>query len=267
MRAVFQIIKEQAVNIHLIMRLAQFEIKSSYQLHYLGVVWQLLNPATRIFVYWLVFGLGIRGGEPVGDVPFFIWLILGLIPWLFISPAIIQGSNSIFSKINLVSKMKFPISIMPSVAIATNGFNFIVLLVLLGGLLVFYGINPGYYLLQLPYYLAGLFIFLFSITLLFSTISAIFRDFQSLIQSLMRMMIFVLPILWDVSSLPDQWLNILKLNPFFYLIEGFRDTFLGRGWFHEDLAYTIYFWAVTHFILFIGSILHMKFRNRFVDYL
>ncbi|MEF7562419.1 ABC transporter permease [Bacillus infantis] len=267
MKAVFQIMKEQALHLHLIFRLALFEIKSTYQLHYLGIFWQILNPASRIFVYWLVFGLGIRGGEPVGEIPFFIWLILGLIPWLFISPAIIQGSNSIFAKISLVSKMKFPISVMPSVAIISNSFNFLILLALLMVLLIVYGINPGIYLLQLPYYLAALYLFLFSVTLLFSTISAVFRDFQSILQSLMRMMVYVLPILWDVSSLASPWLQILKLNPLFYLIQGFRSTLLGGAWFYEDITYTIYFWTITLVILLVGSMLHMKFRNRFIDYL
>ena len=101
-----QVIKEQFSNRHLILRLASYDIKSSYQMHYLGLLWQFINPISQVLVYWLVFGIGIRGGNPVGETPFFIWLVIGLIPWFFIAPTIIQGSNSVYAKVNMVSKMK-----------------------------------------------------------------------------------------------------------------------------------------------------------------
>jgi teichoic acid transport system permease protein len=267
MKAVSEILKEQFIYLNLIFRLAIYDIKGRYQEHYLGVAWQFLNPALRVCVYWFVFGLGIRGGQPVGEIPFFIWLLVGLIPWFFISPAIIQGSNSVYQKVSLVSKMKFPVSILPSVTIVSNLFNFLVLLFLLFVIVIIYGINPGLYLLQLPYYLLCLLTFLFAITLLFSTIATIFRDFQIMLQSGMRMMMYLLPIIWDMSKLPEFFLNLLKLNPLYYLISGFRDTFFGRQWFFEDWVYMGYFWITTLLILYIGSLIHIRFRKQFVDYI
>ncbi|TLS38680.1 ABC transporter permease [Pseudalkalibacillus caeni] len=267
MRYMFQVLKEQFTNLHLIFRLALYEVKSRYQLHYLGVFWQFLNPAIQVGVYWFVFGLGIRGGEPIGDVPFFVWLVAGLIPWLFISPSIIQGSNSVYTKVNLVSKMKFPISVLPTITIVSNAFNFLIMLLVIGLILFIYHINPGMYLLQLPYYLLGLFAFLFSFTLLCSSISTIIRDFQMVLQSVMRMMMYLTPILWNMDKLPETLVTVLKLNPVFYLIVGFRSTFLGTAWFFENMVYTGYFWSATLFILLIGSVIHLKFRDKFVDYL
>jgi len=267
MTFVFRIVKEQLKHIHLIFRLAFFEIKSKYQMHYLGSLWQIIQPATIIAVYWFVFGIGIRGGSPIGDTPYFVWLIVGLIPWLFISASIVQGSNSIYSKISLVSKMNFPVSVLPSISIVGNSFNFVFMLLAVGIILYIYKITPGIYLLQLPYYLLCTFLFLYSFTLLFSIISTIIRDVQNTLQSVVRMMLYLLPIVWDVHKLPEKIVTILKLNPVFYIIIGFRDTFLGGKWFFEDLLYTIYFWVTTLLILYLGSILHLKFRNKFVDYL
>ncbi|WP_248291892.1 ABC transporter permease, partial [Priestia megaterium] len=208
--------QEQSSNLHLIFRLALYDIKSKYQMHYLGAVWQFLNPAIQVLLYWLVFGLGIRGGQPIDDVPFFAWLIVGLIPWFFISPVIIQGANSVYTKVNLVSKMKFPVSVLPTITIISNGLQFIVMLLVLGVIFLVYGINPGIYIVQLPYYIFSLLVFLFAFTLLFSTISTIIRDFQLVLQSVMRMMLYLLPVLWDTSKLPHLFQTILKLNPLYY---------------------------------------------------
>ncbi|WML58603.1 ABC transporter permease [Neobacillus sp. PS2-9] len=267
MKAVLEVLKEQIVNFNLIYRLASYNTISKYQSHYLGAAWQFISPLLQISIYWFVFGLGIRGGHPVGDVPFFIWLLVGLIPWFFISSTVIQGSNSIYTKVSLVSKMKFPVSVLPSITIVGNSFNFIFMLLFLGIILVLYGVNPGIYILQLPYYLFCLYVLIFSVTLLFSTISTIIRDFQMVLQSLMRMMLYFLPILWDTSKLPKFAQDLLSLNPFYYIIVGFRSIFFTQTWFFEDWVYMSYFWVTTLLVLFIGALIHIKFRKQFVDYI
>lgn len=267
MTLVFQVVKEQLLNWHLIFRLAIYDVKANNQMNYFGVLWQFINPLSQVGIYWFVFGLGIRQGQPVGDVPYFIWFLVGLIPWFFIGPTITKASNSIYSKITLVTKMKFPVSVLPMITIIGNSFNFFIMLFLIGILLLIYNIFPGVYLLQLPYYIICVFFFLFSVTLLSSTISIMVRDFQLALQSMIRVMFFILPILWDTSTLPNHIETLLKINPIFYLIEGFRNTLLGQDWFFHDLAYTIYFWAVNLLILFIGASIHVKFKHKFVDYL
>lgn len=89
------------------------------------------------------------------------------------------------------------------------------------------------------------------------------------LQSMMRMLLYLSPILWNPEGdlVPDWLSNILKLNPFYYIINGFRDSFLGRAWFFEDMIYTAYFWILTFVILYAGAHLHLKFRKNFVDYL
>lgn len=267
MKFVTKILTEQFLNLALIFRMCIYDLKGKYQMHYLGLLWEFITPAFKVLIYWFVFGLGIRGGEPVNGTPYIVWLLIGLIPWFFISPSVIQGTNSIYAKMNLVSKMKFPVSVLPTISIFSNALNFLIMLVLLGIVLLINQINPGIYLLQFPYYLLCLFVFLFSCVLLGSTISIIIRDFQLMLQSGMRLLFFFTPVLWDPSNLDKVYQTILKLNPFNYLIEGFRTTFLGQEWFFYDWVYTLYFWAITLFILFIGAFLHIKFRDKFIDYL
>jgi len=267
MKIVLEILKEQFKNFHLILRLSSYDVKSKYQSHYLGTAWQFLSPAIQILVYWFVFGIGIRRGHPVDGVPYLIWLMMGLIPWFFISPTIIQGSNSVYTKVNMVAKMKFPVSVLPSITIISNSINFVFMMIILGLMMIFYGINPGIYLLQLPYYFIATIVFLYAVTLLFSTIATVFRDFQLLLQSLIRMMLYLLPILWDMEKLHAAYVKILKLNPLYYLIDGYRNTFISKEWFFNDWIYMSYFWITTFLLLYVASIIHIKFRKQFVDYL
>lgn len=271
--SVRKVIEEQIKHRDLIIRMATFDIKGMYQLHYLGTFWQFLNPAIQVGIYWFVFGLGIRGGNPiqtsVGEIPFFLWMLMGLIPWFFINPSLIQGSNSVYQKVNLVSKMNFPVSLLPMIKIVGNSLHFFILMFLLFVILLIYGFHPTIYIIQLIYYFFSLFIFLFAFTLFSSTISTLVRDYQMLLQSMVRMILYMSPILWDPTGthVPSWVTNILQLNPIFYIIEGFRDSFLSRQWFFEDPIYLCYFWALTLTLLIIGSNVHLKFRKNFVDYL
>ncbi|GAA0421728.1 teichoic acids export ABC transporter permease subunit TagG [Virgibacillus salarius] len=272
-KAIRQVIKEQIEFRNLILRMALFEIKGNYQIHYLGSIWQILNPSIQIAIYWFVFGLGIRGGDPintsVGEIPFFLWMLMGLIPWFFISPSIVGGSNSVHQKVSLVSKMNFPISLLPTTKIVGNSFQFIIMLLLLVFVLFLYGIFPVLHWLQIFYYIFCLLVFLFSFAILSSTIATLVRDYQMLLQSMMRMLLYLSPILWDPNGdkVPDWISNILKLNPFYYIIDGIRNSFLGESWFFEDIIYMGYFWFFTFALLYFGTKIHLKFRSNFMDYL
>ncbi|MEK4566288.1 ABC transporter permease [Alkalihalobacillus sp. FSL R5-0424] len=267
MKNMLNVFKEQISNYQLILRLAGYEQRSKYQLHYLGMLWQLFSPLMQVFVFWAIFGLGIRQGEDVGETPFFVWLVIGLIPWFFISPTITKGSNSIYQNIRMVSKMKFPISVLPSIVIAANSISFFIMIGLLAIILFVNKINPGIYILQIPYYLICLFIFLYVFTLFSSTIATIVRDYYQLLQAGMRILFFLSPIVWVPYNMPNWMVSILQLNPLYYILEGFRDSLLGRGWFFENIIYLSYFWAGILILAFLGSYMHYKFKDSFVDYL
>lgn len=267
MSSILTLAKEQMLHLNLIIRISLYETKSQYQMHYLGRIWQFLNPLVLIGVYWFVFGLGIRGGSPVGEAPFFLWLLSGLIPWLYISPTVAQASNSIHSKIAMVSKMNFPVSVLPTITMFSNSITLFILLVVNISITIIYNDFSGLYIVQLPYYLLSMYILIYAITILTSSLGTIIRDVQNLVQAILRIMFFLLPIVWNVESLPEWVVTILKLNPFYYIIEGFRNALIGKMWFFEDITYTIYFWILTMIILLIGSTIHLKFRSKFVDYL
>lgn len=267
MSLIFTIFKQQFLHLPVILRLSAYEVKSKYRKHYLGAVWQIMNPLLQIGFYWFVFGFGLRGGSPVGDTPFFLWLIAGFIPWFFIYYTVINASNIVYVKLNDLSKMSIPPSVLPTINIIEHAFSFLIMLVLTFIVLLINVEFAGVYLLQLIYYSICLLFLLFGFTLLSSTLVTIISGAQAIIQSGMRGMFFTLPIVWEVSVLPEFIYNILKLNPFFYIIDGFRASLLGGSWFYQDVTYAIYFWSVTLLVLLTASHFHMKYRHKLVDYL
>ena len=268
MKSLIKVIKEQISNFYLIQRLALYEVKSTNNNNYLGLAWELINPAIQLSIYWFVFGYAIRRGEPVEGVPFFHWLFAGLLIWFFVQPALLQGSKSIYTRIKMIAKMSFPTSVIPSYVMVSKLYPHFFLLAIAIGIFHFTGSPISVYYLQLPYFLFATVVLVFAINLITSTLSTIIRDVQMVVQAVLRMLIYVSPILWVSFRLPEFVQTIMRANPLYYLIEGYRAAFFYQSWyFIEQWEYTLYFWVLIFVLLWIGSILHVKFRNQLIDFL
>jgi teichoic acid transport system permease protein len=268
MKSAITVLKEQIKSFYLIRRLSLYEVKSQNKNNYLGMLWEILNPGIQIAIYWFVFGYVIRGTDrDVNGYPFFPWLLAGLILWFFINPAITQGSKAIYSRIRIIAKMSFPVSVIPTYVIFSRLYPHLLLLVIGIILLQFLGFPVSLYYLQLPYFIFAAVALIVSISLLTSTLATIVRDVQMVVQSLMRMLLYLTPILW-ARELPGFLSVIFKLNPFYYLVEGYRASLLYHEWFiFTEWRLTLYFWFVVLLFFTVGSSVHVKFRKHFVDYL
>ncbi|WP_078550122.1 ABC transporter permease [Litchfieldia alkalitelluris] len=276
MKSMVTIIREQISSFYLILRLSAFEMKSANTNNYLGRLWEILNPIIQLSIYWLVFGVGVRGGRNITmengvDVPFFTWMVTGMVVWFFVNPAISKSSKSIYSRLNLIAKMSFPMSAIPSFVIMANFYTHLMLIGVVMLYLQFTQFKISIYYIQLPYFMVSTLIFLFALALITSTISTIIRDVQQIIHSVLRLLLYLTPLIWHTEKLELNGMNLtilLKLNPLYYLVEGYRASLLGTNWyFVEHAEYTLYFWVMMLFLFLLGSTLHLKFRNRFVDYL
>ncbi|TWT07171.1 ABC transporter permease [Planococcus sp. CPCC 101016] len=268
MKSAMIVLKEQVKFFYLVKRLSVYELRSLTRGNYLGAAWEIINPAIQILIYWFVFGFGIRQREAIGDIPYFQWMFAGILVWFFINNSIMKSSKSIYSKIRMLSKMNFPMSVIPNYTIFAQFYPHLVLLAVGMVFLQFLGYPVSIYYLQLPIYIIGLLLFLFSFSLITSTLSTIIRDVQMLLQSVMRMLLYLSPILWPPTLLPDSWQPYMKLNPFYYVIEGYRYSLLGEGWyFLENPIYTLYFIGIVAITFLVGAYLHVKFRSQFIDFL
>lgn len=269
MKAMWTVIREQVQSVYLTMRLASFEVKSQNNNQYLGMLWEVITPLIQIAIYWFVFGFGIRGGHPVNGVPFFQWMLSGIVVWFFIHKGISQGSKSVYKRVKIIAKMNFPMSVIPSFVVMSNFYSHLWIVAIVFLVLQLTGFPVSFHMIQLPYFMFATIVLLIALTILTSTITTIVRDVQQFIQASMRMLLYLSPILWPPQSIGINWIEtVMKINPFYYIIEGYRSALLGTVWYPiAHPWYTLYFWAVVIVILAVGSQLHMKFRHRFVDYL
>lgn len=269
MNSVLTILKEQVNNVGIIFRVSKYEEKATYQSHYLGLIWQFLNPLIQIGIYYLVFGLGVQRGRSVNGVPFLPWMLIGVIAWFFVNASILGGSNSIYKKITMVSKMKFPVSILPSINITSNLISYGWMMAILLLVLPAFDIHPSIYWIQYFYYFICMIAFLFAFSILNSTITILIRDYHIMLQSIIRLLFYLSGAIWDIESrgFPKWLVRILQLNPIYYFVDGFRDAFLSREWFWEKPTLTLIFWGIVLFLLLVGSHIHLKFRARFMDFI
>ena len=272
MNDVKTVLIEQIKNFGTISRISKYEERATYQSHYLGLVWQFLNPAIQVGIYYIVFGIGVNRGRLMEGTPYIIWMLIGIIAWFFINNSLLGGSNSIYSKVGMVSKMKFPVSILPTVNMFSNFVSYRAMMgVLLISMFVF-NVNPSIYWLQYFYHFICMIAFLFSFGILNSTITVLVRDYHIMLQSVLRLLFYLSGAIWNFQTLiqgeSNRWVvRVLELNPIYYIIDGFRDSFLSKSWFWEKGSQTMFFWLVILLVMIVGSHLHMKFRARFIDFI
>ena len=152
LKTIFSLPAELYKNRRLVFKLAKNDFKTKYAGSYLGIVWAFVQPIVTILVYWFVFSVGFRSGTGDLGVPFVLYLVAGIVPWLFFQDALIGGTNSLLEYNYLVKKVVFNISVLPVVKIISAMFvhGFFVLFTII--LYMFYGRFPDLYYIQILYY-------------------------------------------------------------------------------------------------------------------
>ena len=253
-------------NRKILFELAKNDFKKKYVTSFLGVLWGFIPSITTIVVYWFVFSVGFKS-QPVNGYPYLLWLMCGLIPWFFFSDAIVAAMNSYIEYSYLVKKMVFKIEILPFVKVLSALFVHIFFVVLL--ILVFLGsgVKPTVHWLEIIYYSFALICLVCALSLLGSTINVFFRDFGHIITVALQALVWLTPVIWGVDQFSPDIIKILKFNPMFYIVEGYRESLMGDSWFWDNIAYMAYFWAVVIIIYVIGVVMFKRLKGHFSDLL
>lgn len=152
MKSAVKVIREQIEHFYLIRRLSLYELKSENKNNYLGTAWELINLSIQIIIYWFVFGTLIERA-PIDvsgvEVPFIFWLMAGFFLWNFFYQSTIQGSKSIYSRLRMLSKMNFPMSIIPSYIIFSQFYVHLLMMLISIIIFQFLGYYVSIYYLQL----------------------------------------------------------------------------------------------------------------------
>lgn len=250
----------------LIINLAKNDFKSRYLQNYLGILWAFIQPTTMILIFWFVFEVGFKS-IPVDNFPFILWLITGMIPWFFFSESLQSATQSILSNTFLVKKIVFRVALLPIIQIISALTVHIFFLIFAMGMFLYYGFTPTLYWIQIIYYLFASIVLILGLSWLSSSIIVFFRDLGQIITMLIQFGFWLTPIFWSMKILPDKYHTIIEANPIYYLVEGYRDSFIYQVWFWEKPGLTLHYWIITITIFIIGAIVFRKLRPHFADVL
>lgn len=219
-----------------IFKLAKADLIKTYRGSALGWSWALVKPVVTIFVFWFAFSMGLRRGGDIDGYPFFLWMISGFIPWFYMSEMITGGAGCIRSHNYLVTKLKFPVAVIPTfVSLSKLSIN-IMLQVIMIIVFMLFGYMPDIYYLQIPIYILMMFVWFTVWGLLAGTLSAISKDFLNLVKALSTAIFWMSGILYDVRKIDIPWIrSILSYNPVTIIANGYRHTFIDKTWFFQDL--------------------------------
>lgn len=257
---------EILVNRTLLCRLAVNDFSTRYAGSYFGIFWAFVQPGVTIVLYWFVFQVGLGAG-PVNGHPFVIWLIAGLIPWMFFQDAVLYGTNALFEYSYLVKKVVFEVDILPMVKIISAFFVHVFFLAISTVLFTAMGYFPGIFCLQLLYYSACTAIFAIAVAYCTSAIVLFFRDLGQIINIALQIGTWMTPIMWQITIMPENLRWIFKLNPMFYVVQGYRDSVMDKVWFWNRLGDTMYFWIFVVILFALANGIFQRLKPHFADVL
>ena len=261
-------IQELIRNRALIWNLAKNDFKKRFAGSYLGIVWAFVQPIVTVVVYWFVFSVGLRQGRTCGH-PFILWLMAGLVPWFFFSEALNGGTNALIEYNYLVKKVVFKISILPMVKVVSSLFVHFIFILFTMILCWCNGYTPDLYELQIIYYVLCGILLVLGMSYLTSSIVVFFRDLTQIINILLQVGIWMTPIMWNVTDVikSPKLLALFKINPMYYIVDGFRNALLDKVWFWEKPLWTLAFWFTVVVIFGLGVTVFRRLKVHFADVL
>lgn len=251
----------------LLFSMAKRDIRNRYLGSFLGGIWAFIQPLVTIFVIWFVFQVGFKAQATAEGIPFTLWLVSAMIPWFFVSEMLSSGANSIIEQAGIVKKIVFKVSLLPIVKIISALIIHIFFIAVLFATSIAYGYYPKLGWLQIIYYLLCSIVLMLGISWITSSIVVFFRDIGQIIAVFIQLGFWATPIFWNITMVPSEYQWVLKLNPVFYITEGYRNTVTTDVWFWQSFSWTVYYWCFTLFTLLVGIVCFKRLRPHFADVL
>lgn len=221
-----KLIKELWNYREMIISLVKRDLKSRYKGSVLGFLWMLLNPLLQLCVYTAVFSVIMR----TGIEKYYLFLFVALVPWIFFSTCLSGGTTVVFAQKDMVKKIYFPRQVLPIVFTTSQFINMLLSFIII--FIVVFCSGIGLYpkaLAYLPMVMAIEYILALGITFLASALTVYFRDLEHILGIVSMAWMYLTPVLYDVSSVPEKYLPVFQLNPMTPIIVAYRDIlYYGR---------------------------------------
>jgi lipopolysaccharide transport system permease protein len=251
----------------LIFEMAKRDIAAQHIGSLLGFFWTFINPLIWVFILWVVFSIGFRT-HPKGDnIPFIVWLVAGMSIWNTFTEIVSGSTGVIVSNSFLVKKLAFPLSILPVVKLVASLITHFVFLLMLVVLILLYRMPISIYWLQAIYYFIAMGVLALGISWITSSVNIFMRDINQIVNVFLQIGFWATPIFWDFNIMPPTVQFMLKLNPMFYIVQGYRDSFIYFVPFWGHWFQTICFWVLALVIFTLGAIIFRSLKPHFADVL
>lgn len=254
------------VFVRLLHKLVENDLKARYSGSMLGIVWAYVQPMVTILVFWYVFQVGFRN-PPIDNFEYILWFIAGYIPWTYFNDAVNTSSNVLYEYSYLVKKMKFQTWVLPIVKVLSSFCIHFYFIIFLFGMYLLYGYGFKFAWLSTFYYSGLMTVFIIGLAYFCSTLSVFFKDFTQLVGIILQIGFWLTPIFWAPESMGQNVLGILRRNPLYYLITGYRDSMMYGVSFVRHTELALWCWSSCVAMLIIGIFVYRKLRVHFADLL
>lgn len=243
--------------------LAWRDISVRYKQTVLGVAWALLKPFLTMVVFTVIFGRLAKLPSD-SDTPYALMVFAGMLPWTFFSTALAEAAASLVGNASLITKVYFPRMIVPVAAVMVAFVDFLISFLLLIGMMVWYQFVPDWRILLLPVFIAIALMASLGLGLWITALNVKYRDFRYIIPFILQLGLYVSPVGFSSSIVPDKWRLLYSLNPMVGVIDGFRWSLLaGKGQVYlPGLGISL---AVTAVFLWLGISHFRKTEKSFAD--
>lgn len=245
--------------------LAWRDVSVRYRQSIFGLAWALVRPFLTMVVFTLVFSK-VAKLPAEGAAPYALMVFAGLLPWQFFASALTDSSNSLIGNANLISKVYFPRLIVPTATIVSSFIDFLISFVILIALMLWYQYLPGWQILALPLFVIMAFLVSLGPGLYIASLNVKYRDFRFVIPFIVQIGLYVSPVGFSSSVIPEDWRLLYALNPMVGVIDGFRWAILG-GESNLYLPSLLTSWVLIIFLLWLGVHQFQKMEKSFADLL
>lgn len=243
--------------------LAWRDISVRYKQTLIGFAWALIRPFITMVVFTVIFSK-VANLPVEGTAPYSLMVYAALLPWQFFSSALAESSGSLISNSNLIGKVYFPRIIIPCASVVVSFIDFLVAFIVLIGMMIWYKFVPGWQVLALPFLVIMGFLVSLGFGLWTATLNLKYRDFRYIIPFALQIGLYISPVGFSSSVIPENWRLLYSLNPMVSVIDGFRWALLGG----DTLIYIpgfILSWCVIFVFIFLGIRQFRRMEKSFAD--
>ena len=205
--------------------LAWRDLLVRYKQTAIGIAWALIRPFLTMVVFSIVFGKLAK--LPAEGAPYPILVFAAMLPWQFFANSLTESSNSLINNSNLIAKVYFPRSILPSSAVVVSFVDFLISGIILLGLMAWYDFVPSWRILTLPIWIAIAFAASLGMGFWLAALNVQYRDFRYIVPFIVQFGLYISPVGFSSTIVPQQWQLLYSLNPMVGVIDGFRWAIIG----------------------------------------